>query len=711
MRSKYQRELPGYYYHDHFKEVINSLRGHYSKILGDVHHQWIAEFESQSFEVQCLYLRMVNRKGKFFRKSKLVYADIPNSDVVLESLLEKRYARKIDYSDFPPLWQSLTKTELVAFCKDQAFQQIKTSWNKPKIVEQLISSHCHEQAGDFYCEEFVALEQDHFIEYFLFLYSGKLQNRFDAFTLRDLGIVGVNDREISNRFDSQEEAEECYFYQSALNRIQTDIDIEAVTESILIQPKPASSYGIELRSKALFKAGRKLERLDHLELAISAYEQSQYPHSKERLARISYKQGDKNASQALLESIIEDPNSDEDYYFAVDFYQRKFGASKQSYATKILADSKSMSLDEAYLKSPERGVIDSYRSKGYVAFHGENGFWLALFGIVFWDEIEADKHSAFDGLPQSLKLNTFRANHEAAINAKLRLVHEGQGEQIIRSCVDQNFGKPNSFIRWNKLNADLFARVANSHATSIAKLLDALATSFSNMKDGYPDVLAIKDDQLKLIEVKAEGDVVRKNQLIRINQLKEYGFDVEIIRANYQYRPEQIYTVVDIETTGGRKNHHKITEIGAVKVQNGEIIDSWQTLINPEKRIPNNITRLTGITNEMVASAPKFAAIADELQNFLDGSVFVAHNANFDYGFISEEFRTLGRRFRMPKFCTVVGMRRYYKGLRSYSLGNLTKHFDIELHNHHRAMDDARATVELLKLINLKRAKASVSVD
>jgi DNA polymerase-3 subunit epsilon len=105
----------------------------------------------------------------------------------------------------------------------------------------------------------------------------------------------------------------------------------------------------------------------------------------------------------------------------------------------------------------------------------------------------------------------------------------------------------------------------------------------------------------------------------------------------------------------------------------------------------------------MVADAPVFAQVADAIDQFTAGCVFVAHNVNFDYGFIKEEFNRLGRPYRRPKLCTVREMRKHFKGLPSYSLANLTKHFDIEMQRHHRAMSDAIAASELLNMINEKR--------
>ena len=94
------------------------------------------------------------------------------------------------------------------------------------------------------------------------------------------------------------------------------------------------------------------------------------------------------------------------------------------------------------------------------------------------------------------------------------------------------------------------------------------------------------------------------------------------------------------------------------------------------------------------------AEVADEIERFTEDCVFVAHNVNFDYGFIKQEFVRLERDFRRPKLCTVVQMRRAYPGLPSYSLASLTHHFSISMEQHHRAMSDARAAAQLLNLIH-----------
>ena len=158
------------------------------------------------------------------------------------------------------------------------------------------------------------------------------------------------------------------------------------------------------------------------------------------------------------------------------------------------------------------------------------------------------------------------------------------------------------------------------------------------------------------------------------------------------------YAIVDIETTGGRAARHRITEIGIVIFDGEKVVEEWETLIDPECYIPAGIVELTGITQEMVKGQPKFHEVARRIVELTDGRVFVAHNARFDYGFLREEFGRLGYTFSRKQLCTVRLARKCLPGLKSYSLGNLIKHFGFTVAARHRALADAKATTELLQL-------------
>lgn len=166
-----------------------------------------------------------------------------------------------------------------------------------------------------------------------------------------------------------------------------------------------------------------------------------------------------------------------------------------------------------------------------------------------------------------------------------------------------------------------------------------------------------------------------------------------------QMSSERRYAIVDIETTGGMARRDKITEIAIVIHDGKEVIDQYQTLINPERSIPPFITNLTGITNDMVADAPLFCEVAKEIVLKTEGAVFVAHNARFDYGFLKEEFGRLGFTYTRKQLCTVRLSKKMLPALKSHSLDSLIRHFSLPIDNRHRALDDALATAEIFKRI------------
>lgn len=164
-----------------------------------------------------------------------------------------------------------------------------------------------------------------------------------------------------------------------------------------------------------------------------------------------------------------------------------------------------------------------------------------------------------------------------------------------------------------------------------------------------------------------------------------------------------MYTIIDVETTG---KGNRITEISIFKYNGESVIDEFTTLINPESYIPDHITALTGIDNGLVADAPTFEAIAQDILSITEDAVFVAHNVNFDYNVIQGEFKRLGINFTRKKLCTVRLSRRLLPGHRSYSLGKLCKALNISLVDRHRARGDAEATVILFELC-LQQPEAS----
>ena len=160
-----------------------------------------------------------------------------------------------------------------------------------------------------------------------------------------------------------------------------------------------------------------------------------------------------------------------------------------------------------------------------------------------------------------------------------------------------------------------------------------------------------------------------------------------------------MYAILDIETTGGKYNEEGITEIAIYKFDGHQIVDQFFSLVNPEKNIQPFVINLTGINNQMLRNAPKFHEVAKRIIEITDNCIIVAHNAQFDNRILSTEFDRLGYPFEKNMLCTVELSKKLIPDLPSYSLGKLVRSLGIPITDRHRAQGDAKATLELFKLL------------
>jgi DNA polymerase-3 subunit epsilon len=155
---------------------------------------------------------------------------------------------------------------------------------------------------------------------------------------------------------------------------------------------------------------------------------------------------------------------------------------------------------------------------------------------------------------------------------------------------------------------------------------------------------------------------------------------------------------VDLETTGATTTHDRITEIGIVLID-GDQVSEWSSLVNPGTSIPPFIQSLTGITDAMVADAPRFSELADAVAGQLSGRVFVAHNARFDYGFLRSEFERVGIEFRAPVICTVKLSRKLFPQQHKHNLDSLISRHGLATEQRHRALADAQVIARFWQLL------------
>ena len=711
-----QKDLPTFYYHAHFLEMLDFVVERYEHVLADRHRRIVREFRQLTPDEQRLYVRLVNRKGQIFDVGKLNYPELGDLRPLLAALRAKGWLVSPRSEHYESMLRFLTRTDIL-----ETVMAIKSGVSRSlKKAEAVDFARRHVPAEAFLPripgDRIVVQGHCREVRFLLYLYFGRLQDGLSQFTMRDLGLVRVNDSSGSYepRFAERAEAE-AQFEIAEVSRAAdraTDAELRELAGRVADWSEPDFAGVAKARDALCHHLGRRLERAGHRSLALDVYRAGESTACSERVVRLLLGTDRKSEARAFLERCIAEPRNDEERLFAEDLYARRFDKKRTSTATDRLRAAEQIDLDESQMGAPERAAAAWFEARGQVAFRVENSLWRSLFGLLFWDELTAPADggasSPFDFLPQSLVDGSFRDRNRVAVEGAYAAIAEpGALKRRLLKVGTLHYGKPNGVFRWRQQTLDaLFALADHGDADGIQSMLDRFIDAYLDSRYGYPDLMLIDALGIRFVEIKAEGDALRRNQLLRIEQLRAAGFRADVVRVRWILDPDQDYVVVDVETTGGRGKQHRVTEIGAVRVRNGRLLEKYSTLLNPERSIPPNISRLTGITPEMVMDAPYFADIADEFERFLGDAIFVAHNVEFDYGFIAREFARQGRSFRMPKLCTCASMRRLYPGRKSYSLDNLCRDFGIALDNHHRALCDAEAAAELLLLVNERRGES-----
>ena len=703
-------DLPTFYYHAHFMEMLGFIARHYDHVLGDTQRQFLSDFTGLSFPAQCLYVRLVNRRGRLFRTNTLRYAEVDNIPAALAELQASGFVSPPGPSHAAEVLALLTRPQLMAALAALSIPAPSTLKKADALALAKIHITPDLLTTVVPLNTIVMQERYSQVRFLLFLFFGQLQDGLTQFTMRDLGLVRAHDLDNSYepRFADTEEAAQAFFFATRLERLRRDNQsAEHLFHEVDQWPQPEVPVVADARDELALTLGKCLEA--DTDAALRVYRQGESVQCSERIIRLLLASGRRDEAKQYLERCLESPASVDEALLAGDIYERKFNKKKTSLVTDLLRQAPVIDLDDAYRGAPEWAAVLHYQQQGKRAFRTENRFWRTLFGLLFWDLLfagsAASVRSPFEKLPAALLDRRFFSEHRHAIEARLSLLADPKAikRQLLQVSAT-HYGVANGLFRWHQHTLDAiqaFLDIAPPDAT--AQILRLFCGDYLSAKHGYPDLLVVEDEHLSFIEIKTDGDQLRRNQLLRLQQLQDAGFDAAIRRVHWVIDAAQPYVVVDVETTGGKGSRHRVTEIGAVKVVGDQIVDTFHTLLNPGRPIPRSITRLTGISDAMVADAPVFGDIAEAFAAFASDAIFVAHNVEFDFGFIAAEFERMGRAFRRPKLCTCASMRKLFPGHDSYGLGALCAAYDIPLKTHHRALCDAEAAAQLLLMINERR--------
>lgn len=712
--------LPEGYYLEHFRDFLDQVSSRSRALLNDREATFLEAFRALNDAEQRLYVRLANRRGRIFFCSGLRYPEIPGLAATTESLRNKQFVHSPTAEHLAEVLLALRKPQLVRLlaAKGTADCRAFARATKSELREQALATITFTELSSHpLFDDLIVQGYGAELSYLSFLMFGDIETDSKLYALRDLGIREANGRteSFAPRFTTAAEARSEYEMRLLRARMRELEPAQFLGECGSPDQWPAivGPGAARIREKTVWDLSAALLKAGQRETALHllAYEAS--PRAVEKRLRTLYAMGERELVRGELSQICEDPPSSSLLLFAEDFLALKFGGARRSRVTEALRSASTIRIDPRFIGKPEQGVAEHFSAHGAETYHVENELWCALFGLLFWEELfsgpAAAISSEFDFLPHDLRNNLFYARHSAAIETKLRSLQDARpAAQLFASQAVRYRGTSNGLFRWNA-TVDLlprFVALSLSRGAQLADVLREMAQDFARNHSGFPDLVVFERDRARFVEVKTIGDTLHPKQLRQLLLLTRCGFQTEIARVVWDHASDQTYVVLDVETTGGLAQRDRITEVGAVKVQRGVAVDRFSSLINPERRIPRQIVELTGITDAMVSNAPKFSDVAPALRDFIGDAILVGHNVSFDYGFLREEFWRLGSPFSVPSMCTRVEIRRHFPNLGSYALGELCRHFEIALEQHHRALCDAEATVQLL-LIALDRQRRS----
>ena len=285
------RELPTYYYHAHFVEMVGFVEANYSHVLLEQHIDFIRDFERLPRDAQCLYVRLVNRKGRVFAGNRLKYPELGDTDRLLATLREHDWLEPPSDAHFDELLGFLTRAELYEALSTQ-FVGLRRSMKKAEYVE-FARANC--VPADFMNQvdlsRLVVQSRVQEVEFLMFLYFGRLQDGLARFTMRDLGIVRTHSfrEHFEPRFADREEALENYYFEKRLARLRSasDGDIEDLMDEACEWPGPVSPGAAALRDRLAYRLGRRAEKSGDTYGALRLFQAGESAQCTERCVRIA----------------------------------------------------------------------------------------------------------------------------------------------------------------------------------------------------------------------------------------------------------------------------------------------------------------------------------------------------------------------------------------------------------------------------------------
>lgn len=535
--------LPPKYYLDYFQYLLDFIRTGSAHLLSADDESFIATFESLSEDARCLFVRMMNRKGEYFRMEKLSYEEINNIPQATEELVEVGFI-SLDPPDDYLLFRLFTKAELHKLFPDREYNKRK----KDDILLELAET---ENRADYdllrsqhTIIHFLVQEQ---IEYLKLLFFGHAHGMMTEFVIRDIGNVkleNLDNHDFTPWFESEAEARsvfELYKWDYTVKhamRVMLPVEILELTGSVNWSVFLQHPRSRKIGDRFMLRLGEYFEKAGLGEDALSFYSLARKHPARERRIRILEKMGEPEAAREIAEVALDNPYNASEALFAKDYLGKK---SKRNYRTTTtrINESPEITISEPVGHRVEAHALAYYAERGFEGEHTENHLWKGLFGLFFWDILYDQQHATFhhplQRTPSDLHTEDFYTNRRAALVDKTKAFRTKKKLLAhLEQVHSEKQGINNRMVAWHdRLLPTVSACV---HHLPLKGLMNVLLEMSKNVKDnraGFPDLFIWNDKSYHFYEIKSPNDHLSSQQLFWIDFFIQQKIKANILRVKY----------------------------------------------------------------------------------------------------------------------------------------------------------------------------------
>lgn len=542
------------YYLDNFLAVLDTVEDRDHDLLSADERAFSNDFRALDLSAQRLYVRLISRRGPYFRRDRLAYDEIPDLDGALDSL---RRHDLLDHGQDVPvgdLLALLLRPEIQELAEGLIEKPPAKSSRKDVLVEALLDTVAPSlleteirRRIDILCPR----RQEILLVYRL-LYFGNLGQDWTEFVLRDLGVVRYEAYEVRRelrRFDSRQAIDDSLRIRAlhhAIHGLMAEGNLEAsleLTQQVIASDPPWHGVTERRRQSVLLTVARQLERCNALDEALSLYGRVSRPPARERRARVLERQQRFDEAIELCEEMGKAPREESEAVFAPRFghqLRRKRGEQLPPWR-RPKRPKRTLQLVRRSDISVEQQALLALNGQGTEGFFSENWLWKSLFGLAFWDIIFAPVAGAFQHAfqygPLDLHSRDFRIQRQDLIARRLEELRQASDlSRRLLDVYDVKHNTANRWVSWHKGSRQVLQQALDRlEGPHLATISDRLSRHPGRYRRGFPDlfVWSTTTPGFQLLEVKAPGDQLRPEQGAWIDYLNAAGIETQILHLKW----------------------------------------------------------------------------------------------------------------------------------------------------------------------------------